>query len=146
MALKDRATDRGSHGGGGEAVERGRLAERGRDAMPNGPQLGLVYVRFTHDGPVTIGADDSPVYEPDEDLLLAGARARLTTPGTGTTTIEVNVNGDTVGEVTWGSGDALSVASFEDLLEADTDLLTVRCTAAGDGAAGISIRFEFDPR
>jgi hypothetical protein len=146
FALKDRATDRGSHGGGGESVERGRLAERGRDGPPAGPQLGLVYVQFTSDGPVTVGAVDSPVYEPHEDLLLIGARARLTTAGGSGTTVDVKVNGDSIGSITWASGADLAVATFEDLLEADTDLLTVRCTEAGTDAVGISIRFEFDPR
>lgn len=114
--------------------------------MPNEPQLGLVYVRFTHDGPVVVSAGDSPVYEPDEDLLLIGARARLTTAGSSATTVEVAVNGDLVDSITWDAGSALEIVAFEELLTADTDLLTVSCTEAGSGAIGISIRFEFDPR
>jgi hypothetical protein len=143
MALKDRATDRGGSSGGGETVERGRLAEALRDGFPQGAPLGQEYHRFTHAGALSVMDDDSAPYEPETNQILVAARGWLRA-GSSSTSIAVKVNGSTVGTVSW-SGSGLAVATFDELLEADTDLLTVRCTTAGTDAADCSIRFEFTP-
>jgi hypothetical protein len=145
MALKDRATDRGASAGGGEAVERGRLAEALRDGVPQGPPLGQGFHWFTHAGPVLVDEEDSAPYEPEENQVLVAARARLAAAGESTTSVDVKVNGSVVGTVSWAAGQTLATPVFEEFLEADADLLAVRTTAAGEGASGISIRFEFTP-
>ena len=144
MALKERATDRGGSAGGGEAVERGRIAEVVREGIPQGPLLGQEYHRFTHSGPLNTVDADSAVYEPEHNLLLVGARARLGA-GTTPTSIDVKVNGTTVDTITWAASGLAVEADDGELLTADTDLLAVRCTEAGTGAADCSIRFEFTP-
>lgn len=135
-------TARGVSQGGGLAVEVARLASQARGEAP-AARTDSAYVLFSHDGPVAVAADLSNVYEPAVRLTLLGARSRLATAGSSTTTVTIYKNGSSIGTISWGSGETLSVTTFEVGFVADTDLLQVRCTTAGTDAKGISIRFKF---
>lgn len=101
--------------------------------------------RFTHYGLVATDTDPSVPFEPAVDMLLVGARARLSVAGVSPTTIAVRINGTTIGEVAWSTGATLATPVFDDLLTADTSLLTIQCVEAGTGASGVVIRFDMVP-
>lgn len=124
-------------------MELARLAQSGRGGDAPAARTDSIFTRFTHSGPVSVGDDLSPAYEPAHRQTLLGARGRLADAGSSTTTVTVYKNGSSIGAISWGSGETLSVDTFDVGFSADTDLLQVMCTAAGTDAAGISIRFEF---
>lgn len=100
-------------------------------------------VRFSHDGEVDTDDNASPIYDFTEDATLLRARGRLTVGSSETTVVNILKNGSVIGFLSWGSGDTLATGDYDVDFVTDSDTLQVQCIVAGEGAVGISIRFDF---
>lgn len=104
-----------------------------------------VPVRFTIGGEVaTTELTDCPLVDFPIDVNLARVRGRLSGAGSSTTTVDVYKNGSSIATVSFGSGDTLATVTIGEPFDADDDTLAVACTAAGSGATGLSLRFDFE--
>ncbi len=126
---------------GGTYPDEIRRGRGGRAAPAPGP--GRREARFSRRGPADEPSPVSEAFWLTEPGILIAAQGVLSVPGSSTTVVTAYRNGSPIGTLTWTSGAQVASASFGDPFDARTDLLTVDCTAAGTGAAGISLCFEF---
>lgn len=71
---------------------------------------------------------------------LTNVFASLDTAGSSSTVVTVYVDGASQGTITLGSGVNKSSVTFDDVLVADTDYLTVAVTTVGTGAANLTVQ------
>lgn len=78
------------------------------------------------------------------DMMITGASASLHTAGTGTTTVDVKVNGNPILTLTFAAGDfyASTELAYAVTLAARVDYLQVETTAVGASAAGLTVQTE----
>lgn len=80
-------------------------------------------------------------YYSPRDVALTRVLASLTTPGSGVTVVDLYVNGVAVGEAVILAGDAVGTAALAvpAALRSGLDRLSVVCTSAGAGSAGLVV-------
>lgn len=93
--------------------------------------------------PGSVAASTSGPWVADAGTTLVSVRALLGTAGSSSTTVVVKVNGTSVGTVTLASGDTSERADINAALVADTDVVTMAVTAAGTGAADLTVIARF---
>lgn len=118
------------------ALIRRRLRTTGGDTRP-ASQEPLEAV-FSHKGTPT--TDESGRWYPRRTATLKSVFASLGTAGSSSTVVTVYVNGGSQGTVTLASGDNEASATFDDVLVADTDYLTVAATTVGTGASDLTVQ------
>lgn len=110
---------------------RARSTERPAAAAP-------LYAEFAQSASVSVAS--SPRWYPARTATLEEVVASLDTAGSSNTVVTVYVNGGSQGTITLGSGVNKNSATFNDVLVADTDWLTVGVTTAGTGAAKLTVQ------
>ncbi len=116
-----------------ENLERGqRLANNPRSTAEP------LEATFSHAGTPTTAA--SARWYPRRTATLTRVIASLATAGTTSTIVTVYVNGGSQGTITLASGVNKNTGTFDDVLVADTDYLTVAATTVGTGAAKLTVQ------
>ncbi len=118
-----------------EDLER-RLRSRVIDNRPE--PLEPLEATFSHAGTPTTAV--SPRWYPSRTANLYRVLVSLGTTGTTSTVVTVYVNGGSQGTITLTSGTAKNTGTFDDVLVADTDYLTVAATTVGTGAAKLTVQ------
>jgi len=93
---------------------------------------------FSHAGTPTTAA--SARWYPRRTATLTQVLVSLATAGTTSTIVTVYVNGGSQGTITLASGVNKNTATFDDVLVADTDHLTVAATTVGTGAKDLTVQ------
>jgi hypothetical protein len=117
-----------------EDLER-RLQARTAGRPPAAEPLEAV---FSHAGTPTTAT--SARWYPRRTATLSDAIVSLGTAGSSSTVVTVYVNGGSQGTITLGSGVHANSGTFDDVLVADTDYLTVAATTVGTGAADLTVQ------
>lgn len=110
---------------------RRRAVERPADAPP-------LEAVFSHPGTPTTAA--SARWYPPRTATLTEVIVSLATAGTSSTVVTVYIDGGSQGTVTLASGVHAATAEFDDVLQADTDYLTVAATTVGTGASDLTVQ------
>lgn len=93
---------------------------------------------FSHAGTPT--TDPSPRWTPRRTATLTTVVVSLATAGSSNTVVTVYVNDGSQGTITLGSSVEQATGTFDDVLVADTDYLTVAATTVGTGAADLTVQ------
>lgn len=126
------------------------IAELKRRQLPAFAESGLSSVLplvFSFPGGVANNVESAPWFPPPTaSIVFAYCRVSVTTPGTGTTTIELRVDGSPLTSVNLPSGDStvlspISISLTNDV-DFDLDFLTVKTTAVGTGVADLSVELS----
>lgn len=118
------------------AALRRRTRTTGGDTRP--PAEPMLEATFSHKG--TPSTDESGPWSPHRTATLRQVLVLLGTAGSTNTIVTVYVNGGSQGTVTLGNGVTKNTAVFDDVLVADTDILTVAATTVGTGAADLTVQ------
>lgn len=125
----------------GTAVGGARVSSRAGTPAPTASQITVLQVaEFSYDN-TALTVSTSPRRPADQSGNIVQVYGELTTAGTTTTTVLVNLNGSTIATLTFPAGVTETSVQLDALpVHANVDKLQVQITAAGDDAAGLDVQ------
>lgn len=91
----------------------------------------------------TIFVSESPPWSSPVKLRISSLAVLLGTAGSSTTTVALKINGSTVATVNVAAGEKSRKLTISQQLAPDQDVVSVACTASGNGAKDLDVIVRF---